>query len=117
MLMTGATDAFEARTDRGPVPARWVVVASGACVTPHLPAVAQQLSPGVQQFATARYCRPSRLPDGPVGVVGGGNSAARLACELASARDMTLVSSRRRWFVPKSIAGARVYCWLYPPAC
>ena len=106
--LTGITDGFQTRTDDGPVRARRVV-ATGPYAAAHVPAAAGQPTPRLHQLHSSRCCRPSGLPYGPVVVLGGGDSAAQLACELACARDLAMVSSRRPRSLPKGIAGARVY--------
>jgi putative flavoprotein involved in K+ transport len=104
---------FEAATDEGSVTADQVVVATGPYDRPHIPAAAADLASSVQQLHSSRYCRPTDIPSESVHVIGGGNSAAQLACELADTHEVTVVSSRPLWFLPKTIAGVSLYRWLY----
>jgi putative flavoprotein involved in K+ transport len=60
-----------------------VVVATGACHSPHIPAFAGQLDPGIVQLHSQDYRRPSQLRGGGVLVVGAGNSGAEIALEAA----------------------------------
>jgi putative flavoprotein involved in K+ transport len=60
-----------------------VVVATGAYQRPRIPGFAAELDPGILQLDPHRYRNPSRLPDGPVLVVGAGNSGAEIAHEIA----------------------------------
>jgi putative flavoprotein involved in K+ transport len=66
--------------------ARNVVVATGAHRVPKLPAFAAELDPRMVQMHSADYRNPSQLQDGPVLVVGVGNSGAEIAYELAETR-------------------------------
>ncbi|MDQ3715222.1 MAG: NAD(P)-binding domain-containing protein, partial [Actinomycetota bacterium] len=60
------------------------------------------------------YRRPADVPNGPVLVVGGGNSAAQLAVELADAgRQVSIASPGRLWYLPESVLGFSMYWWIY----
>lgn len=120
-VMTGArvgsirrtTGGFDVGTDAGRTTATHVVVATGPYDRPYVPAASAALGRAVCQLHSSQYRRPTDLPSGPVHVIGGGNSAAQLACELAGTRDVTLISGREPWFLPKTIAGISLYWWLY----
>jgi putative flavoprotein involved in K+ transport len=66
---------------------RWVarnaVVASGAEQVPKVPGFARQLAPSTVQFHSSAYRNPSQLQEGPVLVVGLGNSGAEIALEVS----------------------------------
>ena len=95
------TSGFRLTTDGGGMTADQVVVATGPYDVPRTPAAAADLGSAVHQLHSSQYCRPADIRRGPVHVVGGGNSAAQLACELAGTHDVTVVSSREPWFLPK----------------
>lgn len=65
-----------------------VIVAAGA--TPWTPRFADELDPRVQQLHSVRYRRPAQLVEGPVLVVGTGNTGAEIALELAATRRVLL---------------------------
>jgi putative flavoprotein involved in K+ transport len=60
-----------------------VVVATGAQECPHVPDVAGELDPGIHQLHSSGYRNASQFQDGPVLVVGAGNSGAEIAIEAA----------------------------------
>jgi len=105
---------FVALTSAGPVRARQVVVATGPFHRPVLPPAAAELDPEIAQLHSANYRRPGDVPAGPVLVVGGGNSAAQLAVELAhDGRQVTVACPRPPWYLPEHVLGVSMYWWIY----
>jgi putative flavoprotein involved in K+ transport len=51
-----------------------VVIATGPFQVPFVPAIAERLDPDVAQLHSTAYRTPQNIPDGPVLVVGGGNT-------------------------------------------
>src|SRR4051812_788677 len=86
---------FGVETDRGTWTARNVVVATGWCNVPRLPALANELPDGVLGLHASRYRAPEALPGGGVLVVGAGPSGQQIALELARAgRAVTIAVGR-----------------------
>ena len=77
-------DSFEVRAGDDVYRTRQVVVATGPFQAPFTPPPARTLDPSVTQVHSAAYRNPQALPDGPVLVVGGGNSGLQIAEELAA---------------------------------
>ena len=90
-----------------------VVVATGPFQRPRVPDVAARLSPEVHQLHSGEYRSPLDLPDGPVLVVGVGNSGAQIALELARTRRVWL-AGRETGRIPRRLLGRDVYDWLWP---
>jgi putative flavoprotein involved in K+ transport len=67
-----------------------VIVASGAHQIPRLPTYSVDLDPRITQLHSHDYLRPSQLQDGPVLVVGAGNSGAEIALELSRTHRVAL---------------------------
>ncbi len=65
------------------IEATQVVVAMAQYQRPVIPELASELSSDIVQLHSADYRSPSQLADGPVLLVGAGNSAAELAKELS----------------------------------
>ena len=63
--------------------AEHVVIATGANRVPKLPAFADELHSSIVQLHSSQYRHPSQLQEGPVLVVGAGNSGAEIAFELS----------------------------------
>jgi putative flavoprotein involved in K+ transport len=93
-------DGFVASLDRDAINARTVVIANGAHRTPKIPAFAAHLDPGVLQMHSSEYGRAEALPPGPVLVVGGRNSGAEIAMELAGTHAVTLTFDRGSRYAP-----------------
>jgi putative flavoprotein involved in K+ transport len=77
-------------TTEGRLEARQVIVATGAYRTPWVPEFASQLDPAVTQLHSVAYRNPSQLRDGPVLIVGAGNSGVEIALDLASTHPVWL---------------------------
>lgn len=104
---------FLATTRRGAVRARHVVIAAGPFHSPHVPAAAAGLDPTVQQLHSAQYRRPADVMGRDVLVVGGGNSAAQLAVELAATHRVSVAAPSGMWFLPARILGISLYWWIF----
>ncbi len=90
-----------------------VVVATGPFQKPRIPALAAQLAPEISQLHSRDYRNPFDLPEGPVLVVGGGNSGTQIAIELARFRKVWL-AGREVGRLPRRLLGRDVYDWLWP---
>lgn len=99
-------------TDQGLVACRSVVIATGACASPRLPALARELPAHLRQVTPASYRRPDDLDDGPVLVVGASASGVQLADELRrSGRAVTLsVGAHTR--APRTYRGRDIHWWM-----
>lgn len=103
---------FRAVTDRGTHTARAVVVATGPFQRPAVPAFARDLAPGIARLHTADYRAPVHLADGPVLVVGAGNSGVQIAGELARTHRVALAVGSRQPTVPQRLLGRDLFTWL-----
>jgi len=103
---------FNVTTSTGSWSARSVVVATGACSDPHVPAVSAALPAHLAQVSSIHYRRPELLDDGPVLVVGGSASGLQIADELArSGREVSLaVGEHVR--VPRTYRGMDIQWWM-----
>jgi putative flavoprotein involved in K+ transport len=76
-------EGFRLTTNRGPIAADRVIVATGASRMPKVPPFAADLDPAIVQMHSSEYRNPSQLRSGSVLVVGVGNSGAEIALELS----------------------------------
>jgi putative flavoprotein involved in K+ transport len=104
--------SFEVRTADDTLHARQVVVATGPFQVPFIPPQAGGLDPSVTQVHSADYRNPQALPEGPVLVVGGGNSGFQIAEELAATRTVDLSIATRYPMLPQRLAGRDLFWWL-----
>ena len=106
-------EGFKIHTQSEVFNARQVVVATGPFQQPFTPSAAQQLDASVTQLHSAEYRSPRALPDGPVLVVGGGNSGFQIAEELAQAgRRVDLSIATKMPILPQRLAGKDLFWWL-----
>ena len=81
--LTGKGNGFLITSGERTFEAQNVVVATGAHHVPKVPSFSFDLDPAIVQLHSKQYRNPSQLPEGPVLVVGLGNSGAEIAFEVA----------------------------------
>ena len=90
-----------------------VIVATGPFHRPTIPPFADRIASDIPQLHSSQYRSPFDLPDGPVLVVGAGNSGAQIALELAKFRKVWL-AGRDTGHLPRRLLGRDVFDWLWP---
>jgi putative flavoprotein involved in K+ transport len=107
-----ALDGYEVVTNRGTWQCQAVVIATGACNIPNVPAVAEALPSGIDTVTPKDYRNPDQLEQGGVLVVGASASGAQIAEEIhRSGRPVTLaVGEHIR--VPRVYRGRDIKWWM-----
>lgn len=77
-----AEGGYLLNTSAGDFTADQVIVASGGYHTPIIPRLAERLPAAISQIHSEQYRSPQALPEGPVLVVGSGQSGAQIAEDL-----------------------------------
>ena len=107
-----AEGGFDVRTAGESYLAEHVVVATGGYHTPQIPRIGERLPARVAQVHSSAYRNPESLPDGPVLVVGTGQSGAQIAEDLHLAgRPVHLAVGRAPRFA-RRYRGRDVIAWL-----
>jgi putative flavoprotein involved in K+ transport len=96
-------------TDSGTWHARAVISATGTWWRPFLPATPGRAEFGGRQLHTVEYRSPRDFAGQRVVVVGGGNSGAQIAADLAYDTDLTWVTRRPPRFLPDDIDGRALF--------
>ncbi|HET9971734.1 MAG TPA: NAD(P)/FAD-dependent oxidoreductase [Streptosporangiaceae bacterium] len=92
--------------------ARAVVVATGACTRPAVPAAAGAVPPSITTLTPLTYRDPGQLPDGGVLVVGASATGVQLAAEIhRSGRPVTL-SAGEHVRLPRTYRSRDIFWWL-----
>ena len=99
-------------TSAGAWRARAVVIATGFCDRPAIPAMSARLPAGVLQLAPASYRTPAQLPDGPVLIVGASASGVQLADEIQASGRPVILSAGRHTRLPRRYRGADILWWM-----
>ena len=110
--LRAAPQGFEIRAGDDLLHARAVVLATGACARPAIPAVADAIPPPVTTLTPLAYRDPGQLPAGGVLVVGASATGVQLAAEIhRSGRPVTLaVGEHVR--LPRTYRGRDIFWWL-----
>ena len=89
-----------------------MVLASGACNLPNVPAVSQAVPTSIECFTALDYRNPQQLPDGGVLIVGASATGVQLADEInRSGRHVTL-SVGEHVRLPRTYRGRDVLWWM-----
>jgi putative flavoprotein involved in K+ transport len=105
-------DGYQVTTTSGEITCRCVVLATGACNLPSVPAIREAVPDTIECFTPMDYRRPDQLPDGGVLVVGASATGVQLAEEIhRSGRPVTLaVGEHVR--LPRMYRGQDVLWWM-----
>ena len=105
--------AFRICTDRGTWRARAVVIATGQCDVPTIPACAKALDQHVLNLPSSHYRSPQALTTGHVVVIGASASGIQIADELRrSGREVTIAVGRHTR-MPRSWRGRDIFWWMH----
>ena len=107
-----ADGGYRVTTDQGELAARTVVIASGACNLPAVPAFADAVPPGVEQLTPFDYRNPDQLADGAVLVVGASATGVQLAEELVRSGRRVTLSVGEHVRLPRVYRGRDVLWWM-----
>jgi putative flavoprotein involved in K+ transport len=107
-----APQGFQIRANDDLLYARTVVLATGACNLPAIPAAAGAVPASITTLTPLAYRDPGQLPDGGVLVVGASATGVQLAAEIhRSGRPVTLaVGEHVR--LPRSYRGRDIFWWM-----
>jgi putative flavoprotein involved in K+ transport len=105
-------EGYEVATSRGDFRCRTLVLASGACNLPSVPALRQAVPAAIECVTALDYRNPARLPDGGVLIVGASATGVQLADEIRrSGRHVTL-SVGEHVRLPRTYRGRDVLWWM-----
>jgi putative flavoprotein involved in K+ transport len=105
-------EAYKLVTTTGELRARCVVIASGACNRPSVPAVRAAVPAAVAQFSTFDYRKPGDLPEGGVLVVGPSATGLQLAAEIHQSGRPVTISVGEHVRLPRTYRGRDVLWWM-----
>jgi putative flavoprotein involved in K+ transport len=107
-----ADAGYHVATTNGDFQCRTVVLASGACNLPNVPAVRDAVPSSIPCFTPFEYRNPDDLPEGGVLVVGASATGVQLADEIQrSGRPVTL-SVGEHVRLPRTYRGKDVLWWM-----
>ena len=107
-----AGNGYRVTTNHGELQCRCLVVASGACNLPNVPALQQEIPNSIERFTPKDYRNPAQLPEGGVLIVGASASGVQLASEIhRSGRPVTL-SVGEHVRLPRTYRGRDVLWWM-----
>ena len=105
-------DGYHVATDNGELRCRCLVVASGACNLPSVPALHAAVPASIDRFTPMDYRNAEQLPAGGVLVVGASATGVQLANEIhRSGRPVTL-SVGEHVRLPRTYRGRDVLWWM-----
>jgi putative flavoprotein involved in K+ transport len=103
---------FIVETSQGNLHTRHVVAATGPFHVPVLPAAHEAVPGDVVQIHSSEYRHPSQLPNGPVLVVGSGNSGLQIVTDLLNDTRQVFASVGRLRSLPRRYRGKESVRWL-----
>ena len=103
---------YRVATSAGDWQCRTIVLATGACNIPHVPACAEALPADIETFTPSTYRNPGELAEGGVLVVGASASGTQIAAEIQrSGRPVTL-SVGEHIRAPRVYRGRDIEWWM-----
>ncbi len=103
---------FRIATDNGDWSAHNVVVATGFCDTPRVPAFSAAMPSNIVQLVPSDYRNPSQLVEGGVLIVGASATGLQIAYELAEAGRKVTLAVGTHVRVPRRYRGKDILYWM-----
>ena len=110
--VTRTDEGYDVATNNGPLTCRCVVVASGACNKPSVPALHRLVPESVRQFTPFDYRNPDQLPHGRALVVGASATGVQLAAEIQRSGRPTTLAVGEHVRLPRVYRGRDVLWWM-----
>ena len=110
--VTRTDEGYHVETSNGPIACRSLVVASGACNQPTVPAVRQSIPASIRQFTPFDYRSPNQLPAGRALVVGASATGVQLAAEIQRSGRPTTLAVGEHVRLPRLYRGRDVLWWM-----
>jgi putative flavoprotein involved in K+ transport len=110
--LRAVADGYRAVTEAGTWHARQVVIATGHCDTPFVPALAAGAAARLHQLVPGDYRHARQLPPGGVLVVGASASGVQLADELDRAGRRVTIAVGQHTRMPRLYRGRDIFRWL-----
>jgi len=108
----GADDGYLVATDQGDWSCRTVVLATGACNIPDVPAVVASLPPGIVPLTPMQYRNPRQLPEGGVLVVGASATGTQIAAEIQRSGRPVILAVGEHIRAPRLYRGRDIQWWM-----
>ena len=105
-------EGYLVATDTGDLRCRCLVLASGACNVPNVPALRQAVPASIECLTPMDYRRPDQLPDGGVLVVGASATGVQLAEEIQRSGRRVTLSVGEHVRLPRTYRGRDVLWWM-----
>jgi putative flavoprotein involved in K+ transport len=105
-------EGYHVATDAGDLHCRTLVLASGACNVPHVPAICAGVPSSVASFTPLGYRNPAQLPEGGVLVVGASATGVQLADEIHRSGRPVTISVGEHVRLPRTYRGRDVLWWM-----
>jgi putative flavoprotein involved in K+ transport len=110
--VTQTDEGYHVATNRGDLRCRSLVVASGACNLPNVPAVREAVPAAIECITALEYRNPAQLPDGGVLVVGASATGVQLADEIRRSGRKVTLSVGEHVRLPRTYRGRDVLWWM-----
>jgi putative flavoprotein involved in K+ transport len=107
-----ANDGYHVTTDAGAFECRTVVLATGACNRPSVPALRQSVPASIENLTPFDYRHPDQLPDGGVLVVGASATGVQFADEIRRSGRRVVLSVGEHVRLPRTYRGRDVLWWM-----
>jgi putative flavoprotein involved in K+ transport len=110
--VTKTDDGYNVATDQGDWRCRTLVLASGACNLPTIPAASAGVPSSIACFTPLDYGNPDRMPDGGVLVVGASATGVQLAAEIHASGRPVVLAVGEHVRMPRLYRGHDVFWWM-----
>jgi len=110
--LRAAPRGFQVQAGDDLIHARAVVLATGACTLPAIPAIAGAVPSSITTLTPLSYRSPAQLPGGGVLVVGASATGVQLASEIRRSGRPVTVAAGEHVRLPRCYRGRDIFWWL-----